>query len=188
MAATQNTQLEGIANELKAHMDMVFKQAGLEYTKDPEVVERNIIEYDSRLRLFGMEKFNNPCYLSVINFYKSAQDQKNKSAVGAIVVYVEDECVERVLKAIGHPVKDFEDEENVFENMGAFCKDIVDGFKGQLSSKGYGSLIASDPMNYRNSASEGVEFNYDEYSMYELCFHFWKTKAVALDITFAPAN
>ena len=43
------------------------------FSKDPEFNELNIIEYDSRMRTFGLEKFNEPCYASFINFYISIE-------------------------------------------------------------------------------------------------------------------
>ncbi len=186
-AKEQTTALQNAANALKVVIDNTVGSKGtLGYTTDPQIKERDIIEYDSRMRVFGMEKFNAPCFISYVNFFASSNHQANHQPLGAMIIYIEESNVERFLKAAGHSIKLDEEKDIVFKVCGEFCKNIAENFKTSIRSLGYNELIISDPVSYHNQISEGVPFNYDEYKMYELIFSIWKQKILAIDLTLAP--
>jgi len=58
--------------------------------------------------------------------------------------------------------------------------------KSALNSQGYGSLILSEPSSFENECPGGVEFDYKEYTYYEIDFYLWKEKVLAVDITLGP--
>ena len=184
MAAKESTSSQNIATACIKVVENILKQKSiLAFTKDPESVQRDIIEYDSRMRVFGMEKFNGPCFMSVINYYFSQEDLKNHKACGAFIFYVEESCAGKLLKALGFKGFDDEDEAAVLKICGEFCEVLAGEYKNELSNVGYKDLVLSAPTNYHNVVPEGVEFSYDEYVKYEMSFHLWKQKAVVVDIT-----
>ena len=183
-AKTKNTDLERIATALKSVVDRrVGGKDSVTYTKDAMITDKDIIEYNSRLRIFGLEKFDGPCFISVINFYLSQADLKEHSAHGALIFYLDPENAERLLKAFGYPVKLDSDDEIIMSNCGELCKSFAKQLNEELKSLGYSDLVLSDPANYQNNVLDGVEFNYDEYKMYELSFYLWKKKTFVLEIT-----
>ena len=166
-----------------------FRQMGnLSFSQDPVSVKRDIIEYSSRMRVFGMEMFNGPCYISVVNYYFSQSHVQRHDACGAFVLYVEEGSSEKLFKALGY--RDFhdEDEATMLETCGKLCNVLGGNFKNELAKQGFGDLVMSAPQNYHNSVPEGVEFHYDEYSKSETSFYLWKEKIVAADITLSLAR
>jgi len=162
------------------------EMSSVTFSKDPDFSEKEVIEYESRMRVFGMEKFNGLCYIAVINFYLSAQDLKNHDTEGALVLFVEYECAGKLLKALGYENVDDEDEEIILDNCGEFCKVIAGKFKNEMGALGFKNLTMSDPLIYKNDIPEGIEFKYSEYSFFECNFYLWKQKAMVLDVTLAP--
>ena len=77
------------------------KMYHLSLTQDPEFIEKEIIEYNSRMRTFGLEKFNAPCYVSAINFYLSQKHLEKHDALGAMVLYINEDSALKLLKASG---------------------------------------------------------------------------------------
>lgn len=168
---------------LKVIQEAIQSKSMQVFSQDPVIAQREIIEYDSRMRVFPMEKFNGPCYITVVNYYLTDQDLKNHNAYGAFVLYIEEECAGKLLKSLGHKGFDEDDEETVLDICSEFCKLLASNYKNELKNLGYKDLVMSDPLKYHNVVPEGVEFNYSEYVKYELSFYLWKQKALVVDIT-----
>ncbi len=163
----------------------IQQMCNLTFSQSPQSVPRDIIEYDSRMRIFGMEIFNGPCYISVVNYYLTPKHLEDHDACGAFVLYLEEKVAGQLLKAL---FKGFDDDEEsvMLDTCGQFCHILGENFKNEISKQGYLDLSMSAPQNYRNNCPEGVEFHYDEYIKYETSFYFWKEKAMAVDITLSP--
>ena len=184
MSAKDSTSAPSIATGcIKVVEDLLKSKPGITLTKESEFVQRDIIEYNSRMRVFGMEKFNGPCFISVINYYSSEVDLKAHKAGGAVVLYIEEGNAAKLLKALGFKKFDEEDNDAVLKMCGEFCTLLAEDYKKELSSLGYKDLVLSAPSNYLNGVPEGVEFSYDQYVKYEMSFYLWKQKTVVLDVT-----
>ena len=184
MSAKESTSAQNIATSCIKVVEELFKsKPNVTFTKEAEFVQRDIIEYNSRMRIFGMEKFNGPCFISVINYYLTEVDLKAHKACGAVVLYIEESCAGKLLKSLGYKGFDDEDNDSVMKICGEFCTSLTDEYKKELSSLGYKDLASSTPSNFYNGVPDGVEFNYDEYVKYEMSFFLWKQKAIVLDIT-----
>ena len=70
-----------------AVLDSFKKMLHVEPQGQPVVVEKEIIEYDSRMRVFPLEKFNGPAYVSFVNYYLSGKDLQTNNAVGAFIFF-----------------------------------------------------------------------------------------------------
>ncbi|MHA1656551.1 MAG: chemotaxis protein CheX [Candidatus Heimdallarchaeota archaeon] len=162
--------------------DTFKKMCNLTFSQDPDFVEKELIEYESRMRTFGLEKFNGPCYVAAISFYLSPKEIEEHDALGALVLYIEAEVAEKLLKALGYDF-DEEDEDLVLDNCGEFCNVIAGQFKNQLNSLGYKDLTISAPIKGKNDIRQGVEFSYDQYKLYESSYYFFKKKALVVVAT-----
>jgi len=184
MAAKQNdADLEVIATTLIRVMKETFKSmCQLEFSQDPAFVERNLIEYESRMQVDGLQKFNAPCYSSSVSFYKSQQDQKNQLACGAMNLYLLEDVAVKILKTLGYTDFNEEDDTMILDNCGEFCNIIAGNYKTALAGAGFADLYLSDPVKEKNMISAGVEFPYNQYTYYETDFFLWKEKAVIVDV------
>jgi len=166
--------------------DTFEKMCHVTLSKPPEFIEKDIIEYGSRMRVFGPEKFNGSCYIAAINFYLNQQKFKEDDSCGVMVLYIQDETTGKLMKALGQPGLDEDDEETLLDTCGEFCNVIAGQFKNELRSFGYIDLVISAPLKYKNDIPEGVNFKYSEYKLYELSFHIWKEKLIVVDATMSP--
>ncbi len=176
-----------IATTLMGCVQETFeKMCHVSFSQTPEFHAKEIIEYDSRMRIFGLEKFNGPCYMSFLNFYFNQKDFEAKKCCGVMVLYIEEEAAEKLVRALGQSGLDAEDPEIILDTCGEFCNVIAGQFKNELRSFGYMDLVISAPLKYHNIIPEGVDFPYSEHKQYELMFYLWKQKVVVVDMVMAP--
>ena len=182
----QKDRLQQVASTLTAAAQSIFLQSGkLTLTQDPESVEKDIIEYDSRLRVGGMEKFNDACYLSIVSFYFSQQQLEGHDPCGVLMLFIEESAAEKILKGLGFPVAGENEDEILKDSTGKFCLQVAQALQGQLANLGYRNLVLSPVQNFKNDAGDGVEFPYQEYKFYEVSFFLWKKKQVVFNILFS---
>lgn len=155
------------------------------FSQDPEYVEKNIIEYNSRMRTFGLEKFNAPCFVAAINFYENKKMFDLGDSCGVLVLYVEEMFAGTLLKELA-PGMDLGDEAIVLDCCGELCNVIAGQFKNEIKTYGFSDLTISAPMKYANDIPQGVNFHYSETKFYETSYFIKKEKALVVDITLAP--
>ncbi len=161
------------------------KMGNISFSKDPEVAEKEILEYESRLRTHGLSKFNGPCYVSSVSFYLSAKALEDHEAIGVFVLYFEYDAAAKILKAAGFKDVNDEDEDSVLEKSAELCKLIAGHLKTELTNLVGKELVTSEPLKGKNEIFEGVEFSYDEYKYFEAGFYLWKQKAIVADLSIA---
>lgn len=150
--------------------------------QDVEIKEREIIEYDSKMRLFPMEKFNGPVYIAVSNLFLSQRDLEQEMSVGTIALFVKEDVIEKLIKGFGHLSRDAENEEIVMGDCATLLREITKEVKESLSSLNYPELMSSDPVKYKNNIPDGVPFNYSLFKKQEFIFSFWGQKSIAIEI------
>lgn len=160
----------------------------LEFTKDPESSVIDIIEYGSRLRVTPLEKFNNPCYIAIQNIFSSEQNKGADVALGALLMYINEEILGTFLKKMGVEGLDEDIEEDVIKTLNELIPKFSEKTIESLSAQGYSGLVLGDPHSYRNTILDGINFHYEETKMYSSSFYAWKTKAVVLDLTIGPVG
>ena len=184
---TDEFDRQGSATKLSECIASVFEQkCKTEFIGTPEIVEKDLIEYNSHMRVFGLEKFNGPCYISAINLFKNDEDLKKNRSIGAVILYIEETTASDLIKAMGQKGVDHEDIDTITSYTGEFCKTIVDQFKNNLNSLGYNNIISSEPFNYQDDIPGGVNFSFKESKFSELSFVVNKEPAIKVDLTIAP--
>ncbi|MBF0523331.1 MAG: hypothetical protein HQL24_09800 [Candidatus Omnitrophica bacterium] len=158
------------------------------FSKDSEYSQKDIIEYNSRMKASGLEKFNAPCHVAAINFYQSPGHMTSHDPFGAVIFYISALVMDRFYWPLGFKSpKDDEEEDRFLDDCaGELAKLITEQLKTDLSALGYKNLTLSEPLKAKNSIMEGVEFNYNERKFYEVSFYLWKQKALVVDISLAP--
>ena len=175
-----------IVGAIKGVIESVLgKMSGIVATEPSQTKECNIIEYEGRMRVGGMEKFNAPSFISVVNFYLSQGDMDRHRAKGALVVYVDSENAGKLYNSLGFSIPDDEEDVSMIAACGELSNLIAGTFKNELVTLGYQDLTISQPHNYKNSVIEGVEFSSDQKIKHEFSFFYWRRKAVVVELTLA---
>jgi len=183
--SAKETNKEKIVKTLISSIQETFKKMStVAFTKEPDFIERDIIEYSSRMRVCGLEKFNGPCLIGVINYYLNPKEQEVKNPCGALILYVEEENAAKMFKSLGYTVKDDDDEELILDYVGEFGNVIAEKFKNDLMAIGYSDIVFSPCEQFMNDIPEGVAFDYKEAKYHEASFHLWKNKILVTDVTF----
>lgn len=178
-----------IAEALKKLVEQTLKnKCGLELSGQCQVAEREIIEYNSRMRVGGLEKFNGPCYVFGLNYYSSEETQEKDEAAGTIIFFIEEESVEKLLKSLQLRGFDEDDQKFVLENLGEFAKSLALDFAQRLQDLGYSRLLLSDVSKAKNNIVDGLSFPYDRYSYHEISVPLWKKKAMVINITMTSVS
>ena len=181
---TNLSYLEELAGVLKEVVQKMTARTGkINFTGDPKIERRDIIEYQRRMRVSGLEKFNKPAYVSGVSYFRTSKDQEEHKSCGALVLYIEEEFMETLLKALGHTTIDEDTEEALAKKCGEFCLTLAEQFKNEISSQGYNGLVSSEPVSFRNSIPLGLDFSYDQYDKYEVSFSIKNFRVLVAEVT-----
>ena len=181
----KNSELESFANLLvKAIREMFWERAELKFSAMPKLERKNIIEYEKRMRVDGMEKFNhNPTFISTVNFYASELDMKKNKTLGALITYVEQSYIVELLKMLKYPPADDENEDAMKDCCGTLCNIIAGRFKSEVVAAGYIELEMSHFSNFRNTSFRGIDFCFNEFDKYEISFEIKGAKRLVVEMT-----
>jgi len=166
--------------------ELLTTKGGLTANKPFEIAAKPIEEYEERMRVHATDKFDVAVYIAVANFYLNQADMQAHHARGALVCYMDIEVADKIFKTVGLQVPYDEDDESMMALCGSLCQLIADALKDRLSAAGFVSLLVSAPAVYKNTISEGVEFNKDQNEKQEISFYYLKHKALVIEWTLAP--
>jgi len=185
MGGAKNQDLEKFADLLLQGTEALFMERGeMKFSKPPEKLAVNIVEYQGKMRCDGMEKFNNePTYVSTVNYYNNAVDMSKNKAVGALVVYIQQAYMARIMKHLKYPAFDDEDENALLDSCGTLCNILAGRFKSEISKAGYIDLEMSHFSTFRNSAVPGCAFSPSEFDAYTINFILENEKRMVLEMT-----
>ena len=181
----QNSELDKFADFLEKGVVGLFTERGeIKFSNPPKKERRRIVEYDGRMRADGMEKFDNePTYLSAVNFYANEADRKKGKTLGALIIYVGQAYITRLMKILQYPSIDDESDDALRDSCGTLCNIIAGRFKSELATAGHIELEMSHFMNFRNNSFRGIDFCYNEYDMYALEFYLEDKKRLVVEMT-----
>ena len=157
------------------------KMLNVESAVDPVVTEKDIIEYDGYMRVFPMEKFNGPVYISYVNFYLTQNEMEKNNMDGTFVLFIKEDVADKFLKAFGRPLKEAEDESILMDVVGEFCNILAGNLKNELVALGYADISMSAPFKFKNSVPDGIPFAYELFIKQEIKFHFWNQPCIVIE-------
>jgi hypothetical protein len=143
------------------------------------------MEYEGKLRVVGMDIFNQSTYVAIVSFYESEKLRDEHCACGALIQYILKATAENFFKTLGFKNIDEDDQDKMFECSSKVCKMLAEKIRTEFSSFGYSSLSVSEPETYLNSVPFGVDFNPNQFEKIEVVFEIKKEKIFAVDLTMA---
>jgi len=179
-----NPNLEEFAKALSESVKQLFlERNNIKFSQEPTIERKVIIEYNGKMRAEGMEKFNDPTFISAINYYLNAADMEKNKAVGVVITYIEQGFVTSLLKLLKYPLADDEDLDALADCCGTLCNILAGAFKTAISKMGYLELEMSAFKSYRNKAISGVDFCYNERDKYEVSFFIKDQKRLVVEMS-----
>ena len=92
--------------------ELITAQGGLVPSKPHEIAAKPVDEYEGRMRVNALEKFDASVYIAAISFYLNQADMKAHRACGALILYMDIEVADKIFKAAGLEVPYDEDDED----------------------------------------------------------------------------
>lgn len=182
--SNSTTYLQELSEVLARLVEQSFQQSGkVSFSQDPAIETKSIMEYNRRMRVSGLEKFNGAAYVASVSFYRNDKDQASHNACGALVLNVADQEMKKLFEALGVSGFDDDEEDEAVEKCCEVCQTVADAFINQLQAKRSTSVLRSDAIGGRNTIADGVEFGYDQYDAQEISFYVKGQKVLAFDLT-----
>src|SRR3989338_4379577 len=101
------------------------------FTKEPKAEQIEIIEYESRMRVFGLEKFNDTCYIALVNLFESPLELEKKETCGVLLIFVHEESAERLFRTVLKGVQG-EDEDLIRDSTKKLCLSVLELLKKEI--------------------------------------------------------
>ena len=139
-----------------------------------------------RMRVFGMEKFNNPTFIATVNYYLNTQEMEKKAVWGLLAVYVEQDYLGNLIQLLEYPDVDDENPEDMKDACGSLCNLIGGQFRTDLIANGFANLEMSHFSSYSNSSLSGAEFYNKVREKYEISFYIGGEKRLVAEFTIGP--
>jgi hypothetical protein len=187
----QDDQLTELVAVLSEAVSALLKERGyVRFSKPPVIQKQEIIEYRGRMRVFGLEKFEGPTYISAVNYYLTSRDMDEDKALGALVVFIEQKYLPFLLQSLRYPRVDELSKDAMLDACGALANLIAGRFKSEMKKAGFPALEMSTFSNHRDSAASGVAFHPQQRAKYELNFYIGGQKRLVVELTMGeiPVN
>jgi hypothetical protein len=159
------------------------QRGGIQLSTEPEFRLVHIVEFMKRMRVWSLDKFRGKTFISVINFYMSDEDMENHKATGAVIVYIGEEYVMTLLKKLGYPELDEDNEEMLEDACGTFLNIVSAKFKEGMIQLGYRELVMSHFVSFQNEAINGIEYDPKQKEKYEISFEIGGYKRIVFELT-----
>ncbi|MBI4309333.1 MAG: hypothetical protein HY591_03270 [Candidatus Omnitrophica bacterium] len=165
-----------------------FEKSEAVFSNEPVIEKKLIIQFMQRMRIDGMEKFDQTTVLSAVHFYKDAADLASSLPAGVMIVYIERKFVPEMLRLFKYPYIDYDDDTEVLDGAGAIVNLIAGQFKKELGRLGYADLQMSPFKSYINSSVNGVEYPRSQTHKYEISFEVDDKKRMVVEMVMAPLS
>lgn len=170
-SGTHQDQLYVLALALATSIQkMLNDKGGIYLSAEPELWQKPIVEFGKRMRVDGLEKFDDRVAISVIQLYRSTETMRANKILGTIIVYIPVSYIARLLKLLEYPLIDEDEESLVLDACGTIVNLIGGAFVKDLAVVGYGYLQMSHFESYINSVLDGIPFAVGEQAKYEIAF------------------
>lgn len=165
---------------------LLKRKGDVELSSKPRFALKPITEFRRRIRISGLEKFNEKSYIGTVNFYRNLQDMDKEKAAGAIILYLAESYIVRLLRELHYPVIDEDDEEVIEDAVGTVCNLVAGNFKAGLTQLGYVDLEMSHFHTYQNEIFDGVPYDPEQKQLYEISFEIRGQVRMVADLAMGP--
>ncbi len=162
---------------------MLIQKGDIHLSKDPDVCEKEIVQFAHRMRIDGLEKFNGRTLIAVLNFYIDKEHMGHEKAIGALIVYIPEDFIARLMWLLDYGRIDEDDEEETLDACGTVTNLIAGYFVKELSGHGYSHLEMGHFTTFVNSPLNGVEFHSEEGFKHEMAVFIRDEKRMVLELT-----
>ena len=163
-----------------------FERSEDVFSCEPVIEKTLIIQFMRRMRIDGMEKFNQTTFVSAVHFYKDAAAAASNLPIGVLIVYIERKFVPEMLRLFKYPYIDYDDDTEVLDGIGAIANLIAGQFKKELVHLGYPDLEMFHFKSYINSVANGVEYPSDQTHKYKISFEIDDKKRMVMEMVMSP--
>jgi len=162
----------------------ILKRRGdMDLSEKPRFSIKPIVEFRKRIRVTGLEKFDEKTFISTINFYQEQEDLEADNVLGAVILYMPETYITKILQDLQYPIANEDDEEALSDGCGSFCNLIAGNFNTGLTQLGYQELGMSHFTTHLNNVVNGVEFSEGQVELYEMSFMIKKQKVIVTDLS-----
>ncbi|MBF0504646.1 MAG: response regulator [Candidatus Omnitrophica bacterium] len=176
-----------LASTLSTAVKKVFyEKSGTKFSSVPKLRKKLIVQYDDKMRIDAMEKFNAPTVFSVLEFAANEEALNRQEYVLTLIVYLDREYLAELLRLLQYPYIDSDDEKELKDGCGTLVNLIGGQYKREMAAVGHEDLAMSHFRSYINSAGEGLEFPSGSTDKYEISFDIEDVKRIVVEVI-APA-
>ena len=159
------------------------KRAEIELSSKPIFEIKPITEFKKRLRATALGKFEGTTYIASVNFYTDQENMDKGKSIGAVIIYVAEEYIAKLLQKFNYPISDEDDQEALQDACGTLCNLIAGNFKSGLTQLGYIELFMSHYSTYLNEVVNGIPYSSFETDLYEISFDIAGKKRIVAELT-----
>ncbi|MBF0594226.1 MAG: hypothetical protein HQL22_04595 [Candidatus Omnitrophica bacterium] len=183
----QNQELFALSRVLISALKKMLAQKGDIYlSQDPVVREKEIVQFARRMRVDGLEKFGRCTFIASVNFYVDKEQMGLEKSVGALLVYIPEDYVARLLWLLDYGRIDEDNEAEMSDACGTVANLLAGYFVKELSAHGYIHLQMSHFETYINTPLNGIDFFSDEDVKHEIEVFIREEKRMVLELTMKP--
>ena len=159
------------------------KRADIDLSNKPIFQIKPVTEFRKRIRASALGKFEGTTYIGSVNYYIDQESMENAKAVGAVIVYIGEEYIAKLLQKLNYPISDEDNQEALEDACGTFCNLIARNFKSGLTQLGFIELVMSPYSTYLNEIVNGIPYSTYETQLYEISFEIGGKKRIVAELT-----
>jgi hypothetical protein len=149
-----------------------------------------IITWYRKIKLFVLEKFHRPTYVSVVNLYKDEKDKASGQPFGSIIIYVEKSTASSILNMMrllpSTESMQVVDKESMrgfaVKGCGDLARAIAERVVVEMKGLGHAGLVMADPENITEPKNVLLPYNENVAEKYEFLFPVREKESVYVDI------
>lgn len=158
------------------------KRADISLSDKPEIKISAVVDFMKRMRVWCLDKFSKDTFVSFVTFYKTQEEMEKHLPVATILIYVIEDYLGYLIRRMGYPEPDDDDEEALVDACGTFTNIVAAKFKHGLTQIGYSELEMSHFSSYRNEILSGVEYDRSMKEKYEISFEIRGHKRIVAEL------
>jgi len=172
-----------LALALSAAVKKVFyEKSETTFSGEPEIEKKPIVEFNGRMRVDAMEKFNTTTVFSVIQLASSEDGLRKQEYLITLVFYLDKDSLPDFLRLLQYPYIDADEDLEVKDGCGTLGNVIAGQYKKEMASLGYRDASMSHFESYINTAVNGIAIPRGTTEKYQVTFEVDGTKRLVVEL------